>query len=90
VTAEEACGWITRGIGRRLTCSKRSVALSNAASGCGSGPRSLSFTMMPGVHSAPGIDTSKVEVPHGYTWSWRPRARDGRRVYRDVLTAATA
>jgi len=89
-TAEEACGWITRGIGRRLTTQQRlRRALEHR--------RRMRFRSeiaellsedMAGVHSALEYRYVKwVELPHGFPRGRRqaPDRRDGRHIYRDVL-----
>ena len=89
-TAEDACGWITRGLGRRLTTQDRL----NSALGERQRVRfraELSEVLsadFAGVHSLLEYRYVKwVEVPHGLPRGRRqaPAMRDGRREYRDVL-----
>ena len=89
-TAEDACGWITRGLGRRLTTQDRlSTALSRRQRVRFRGELSeVLSTDFAGVHSLLEYRYVKwVEVPHGLPRGKRqvPAVRDGRREYRDVL-----
>src|SRR5262249_29761191 len=90
VTAEGACAWITRGIGRRLTTQQR---LSNSLDLRRRMPFRADITELltddlAGVHSALEYRYVKwVELPHGLPRGRRQVAarRDGRQIYRDVL-----
>ena len=89
-TAEEACGWITRGIGRRLTTQQtlRRALERRKRMRFRSDITELLSDDFAGVHSALEYRYVKwVEVPHGFPRGRRqaPGGRDGRRVYRDVL-----
>jgi hypothetical protein len=89
-SAEDACGWITRGLGRRLTTQDRlTIALSRRQwvrfRAELSEVLSADFA---GVHSLLEYRYVKwVEVPHGLPRGKRqvPAVRDGRREYRNVL-----
>jgi hypothetical protein len=89
-TAEEACGWITRGIGRRLTTQQQlSRALQHwQRIRFRSEIAELLSEDMAGVHSALEYRYVKwVELPHGFPRGRRqaPDRHDGRHVFRDVL-----
>ena len=89
-TAEEACGWITRGIGRRLTTQQRLLRALERRKRMRfrSEIAELLSDEWAGVHSALEYRYVKwVEVPHGFPRGRRQAqgSRDGRRVYRDVL-----
>jgi hypothetical protein len=88
--SEQACGWITRGIGRRLTTQQklRRAFERRQRIRFRSEIAELLSEDMAGVHSALEYRYVKwVEVPHGFPRGRRqaPDRRDGRRVYRDVL-----
>jgi hypothetical protein len=90
VNVDDACGWITRGIGRRLTTQQR------LCDALGQRPhvhfradlRELLSPDFAGVHSPLEYRYVKwVEMPHGLPRGRRqaPGKRDGRNIYRDVL-----
>ncbi|HEX5190278.1 MAG TPA: type IV toxin-antitoxin system AbiEi family antitoxin domain-containing protein [Streptosporangiaceae bacterium] len=88
--AEDACGWVTRGIGRRLTTQQalRRALGQRARMRFRAEIAEVLADEWAGVHSALEYRYVKyVEVPHGLPRGRRqaPGSRDGRRVYRDVL-----
>ena len=89
-TVEQACGWITRGIGRRLTTQQklRRAFERRQRIRFRAEITELLSEEMAGVHSALEYRYVKwVELPHGLPRGRRqaPESSDGRRVYRDVL-----
>ncbi|MDR2984745.1 MAG: type IV toxin-antitoxin system AbiEi family antitoxin domain-containing protein [Nocardiopsaceae bacterium] len=89
-TVEEACGWITRGVGRQLTTQKRlrRALERRKRMRFRSDIAELLTDDFAGVHSALEYRYVKwVEMPHGFPRGRRQaRARrDGRNIYRDVL-----
>jgi len=88
--AEEACGWITRGIGRRLTSQeqlRRALGLRKRMRFRPEIAELLSDDWA-GIHSLLEYRYVKwVEVPHSLPRGRRqaPGRSDGRRVFRDVL-----
>lgn len=89
-SADDACGWITRGIGRRLTTQQtlRRALGRRARMRFRTEIAEVLSDDWAGVHSALEYRYVKyVELPHGLPRGRRqaPGSRDGRRVYRDVL-----
>jgi hypothetical protein len=89
-TAEEACGWITRGVGRELTTQQRlrRALERRKRMRFRSEIAELLTDDFAGVHSALEYRYVKwVEMPHGLPRGRRqaPDRRDGRSIYRDVL-----